>query len=225
MNFTKEDLKNGAVALELTKECKVEQLREILKDVFTTENPPDGYYKFYYVAKSDKDLWICNTELPDRIKHSVTVTEFYKQNYIPKEKKLKGYKLNGVASARQVAHLLNFGAHEDKEGIFLWPNNPLTIKEAKRLGILDLWFTPVYEEEKPTEIEIKLASGESVKVTKNWVKYPDYKILINTIKEISASISYLESRVRGVVIGNSNISKYFTIKDIERVIEVHKTLQ
>ena len=65
------------------------------------------------------------------------------------EKKLIGYKLNGKVTADEVAALLDCSETVYSDGRFFKEEHlgSLTIERAQKLGILDLWFEPVYEEE------------------------------------------------------------------------------
>lgn len=76
------------------------------------------------------------------------------------EKKLIGYKLNGKVTIEQVAELLGCPSTV-KDGMFFWEPNleSPVVQRAKNLGILDIWFNPVY--------------GESYKVG-DWVIFEGY---------------------------------------------------
>ena len=63
------------------------------------------------------------------------------------EKKLIGYKLNGKVTAEQLAKLLDCNENT-KDCMFFWEPNLKSpvVQRAKNLGILDIWFNPVYKE-------------------------------------------------------------------------------
>ena len=79
----------------------------------------------------------------------ITFEQF--QKYVLKEKEMErkiiGYKLNGKVEVEKVAYLLGCASTE-RDGMFFWETHfdGLTFLKAKELGILDLWFEPVYEE-------------------------------------------------------------------------------
>jgi len=108
-------------------------------------------------------------------------------------KKLIGYKLNGTVTAQQVADLIQCSPDIYKNGCFLlYPihfdgGSICSVKGAgnklKELGVLDLWFTPVYEEETKTitsgseRIEVKITPGISIEAQGKTIK-------IELLKEI-----------------------------------------
>lgn len=108
-------------------------------------------------------------------------------------KKLIGYKLNGTVTAQQVADLIQCSPDIYTNGCFLlYPTHfdvgrVCNVKGAgnklKELGVLDLWFTPVYEEEIKTitsgskRIEIKIIPGKSIEAQGKTIK-------IELLKEI-----------------------------------------
>lgn len=91
-------------------------------------------------------------------------------------KKLIGYKLNGVATAQQVATLAECDPKIYSNGCFLiYPDHFDTTGSGygvgtrlEKLGILDIWFTPVYEEETKTiisgdqRIYVEIIPGRSI---------------------------------------------------------------
>jgi len=79
----------------------------------------------------------------------ITFEQFQKHVLKEKEmeKKIIGYKLNGKVEVEKVAYLLGCASTE-RDGMFFWETHfdGLTFLKAKELGILDIWFEPVYEE-------------------------------------------------------------------------------
>lgn len=73
------------------------------------------------------------------------IQEKIKENKM--EKKLIGYKLNGKVTVEQLAKLLDCNENT-KDCMFFWEPNLKSpvVQRAKNLGILDIWFNPVYEE-------------------------------------------------------------------------------
>ena len=80
----------------------------------------------------------------------ITLEQFKKHILKEKEmeRKIIGYKLNGKVDAEKVAYLLGCRSTEDN-GMFFWGchlSDTGVVKKAEELGILDIWFEPVYEE-------------------------------------------------------------------------------
>lgn len=73
-------------------------------------------------------------------------THILKQNM----KKIIGYKLSGVATAQEVARLLNCDDYIDNQGLFFTAAQAVSPsgQKAKDLKVFDIWFTPVYEDDK-----------------------------------------------------------------------------
>jgi hypothetical protein len=97
--------------------------------------------------------------------------------------KLIGYKLSGIASWNQICSLLSYAMpHKDKKHDLFFDkysiNSPL-FKRVEALGILDLWFTPVYsvKEEEPKLIRHKMHADNGdfeLEISSNGICYrPD----------------------------------------------------
>lgn len=84
------------------------------------------------------------------------------------EKKLIGYKLNGVVTAEQAGNLLRC-SKEEKDGLFFWDielHKPI-IEKVKKLGILDIWFEPVYRE----ELYVTISGYDAEIIDKDLIKF------------------------------------------------------
>jgi len=110
-----------------------------------TDKRKDAYWHYPEISKyasSDSRINAGYTE--------ITFEQFKK--YVLKqdnmEKKLIGYKLNSKASANQVANVLGCANTVYSDGRFFleYHLTGYTLEQAKSLGILDLWFEPVYED-------------------------------------------------------------------------------
>ena len=66
-----------------------------------------------------------------------------------KENKLVGYKLSGKVSAQEVGRILNVDSKLYSDGRFFIESQLgcSAIEKAKNMGVLDIWFIPVYDED------------------------------------------------------------------------------
>ncbi len=100
----------------------------------------------------DKTYMLYVAELPSWGNYTEITLEQFK-TYILKEKTMEkeiiGYKLNGKATAEEVSILLKCDKQVYSDGTFFTKGhlNSDVIKKAKSLGILDIWFEPVFKEE------------------------------------------------------------------------------
>jgi hypothetical protein len=97
------------------------------------------------------------------------VIKFYKTQKINmQEKKLIGYKLIKPEYAEVVLELegRSFIGSDVKNGQILHCDHTESVNKLKKVGVLDLWFEPVYEQIKPTFKQYSLESGFTVIVHK-----------------------------------------------------------
>lgn len=210
--------------------CK---LRAILSDVFPGSRMPDGN-SIYYRASNSPNAWA--TLSPGK-SYVMTVEDFYESTYKPIPgkgiKKLIGYKLSGIVSAKDAAHFLDC-SDEVHNGLFFsnadFGGKALT--KAEKTKVLDIWFTPVYEEIL-THLKVVLSDGSAVKVTKDGIEYDiqftDVKLPIEFIKAILKPIPLptlpnWNINSTGFSIGCKESPKFYTRDDAEKVIEAHNTL-
>lgn len=222
MKYTIEDFKDRKISLKYEdKPGDLEKLRKIMNTIYPDRITPKGKSMYYYSLRQHTD-WMSN-DIPPSETHVVKVEDFYNMIFSPK--KLIGYKLNGLVSAYQVAELLDCGSN-DKDGLFFWDlHHPYTqnvIDKARKLGILDLWFDKVYEEEKKEKI-FKLGSGKEVLITKEKFMCDDIFISTQTMKHLLNSLAYI-----GIYKVISTAFKIgcveFTREELEQALEIQKSL-
>ena len=119
----------------------------------------------------------------------ITFQQF--QKYVLKEKEMEkkiiGYKLNGKVTAKEAAEFLECSKNLNENGCFFWKSHfdSTSFFKAKRTGVLDLWFEPVYKQEKQIiqmyssnngMFEIEVVDGkayyrpENKELPKKWIK-------------------------------------------------------
>lgn len=105
--------------------------------------------------------------------------EFYletlKLNTMPvkqTERKLIGYKLSGRASAEEIARILNCSAELYEHDLFFGQQHldSLVLKKVKELGVLDIWFIPVFED----EIKIKFKEGDFIHISNDGGRFSSH---------------------------------------------------
>jgi hypothetical protein len=79
------------------------------------------------------------------------------------ERKLIGYKLSGKVSAEEIARILYCSVDLYEHDLFFGQQHldSLVFKKVKELGVLDIWFIPVFED----EIEIKFKEGDFIHIS------------------------------------------------------------
>lgn len=126
--------------------------------------------------------------------HPVYTFEQFKEKYLNnmENKEIIGYKLNGKVSAEKVATLLGCDKSE-YQGMFFHEGSlgGRFFNKAQELGILDLWFTPVYKE-KEVIIDMNGQFKLTVKEGKIYHKTEDItgyvKEIINWSKNIPSKM-------------------------------------
>lgn len=239
--YTIEDLQQRKVSLHLTNKDSLNTLNIILNKVFYKSKPAEGTSYYYNAHPNNNKNWECSDIKPPL--NIVTVDKFYHDNFtthtqqsinsnpLP-EHKILGYKLNGIATPKNVAALLECGLNigTDTPVMDLYFNksswNKKYKEKAELLGILDIWFTPVYEEEK---IEILCENGQSIMVSKETITFEDVELHIEFINQLLKptklpgmnSYSYkTESWWIGCVV----TPKLFTRTDARNVLKAHTKL-
>jgi len=106
---------------------------------------------------------------------SESYLETLKLNIMPvkqTERKLIGYKLSGKASAEEIARILNCSAKLYEHDLFFGPQHldSLVLKKVKELGVLDIWFIPVFED----EIEIKFKEGDFIHISNDYGRFSSH---------------------------------------------------
>jgi hypothetical protein len=138
-NHLIKQLQEGKIAVH--NDGTLEELREVLKYAF----PKDGWYNGatkYYIS-SGGTQWIATdkTDLP-----SYSVKKFLKEETM--EKKIIGYKLTKPEyekAANQITGTENLILHSQNYNFQI---DTIAYDRVVKAGVLDLWFEPVYEEEK-----------------------------------------------------------------------------
>jgi hypothetical protein len=163
---------------------------------FSTDDCPNTYIGCDW--RNNTYEWFYNTDSHFKQYIEITFEQFKK--YILKQETMKpiiGYKLKDEQYREAINMLIK------AYGIFSKPvmglNSPKSIDTLQKAGVLDLWFTPVYEEEK---VEI---AGYKSEIIGNVVKFgcqefekPEIEAIYRLFdKEINASLS----------IGSHNITK------------------
>lgn len=162
-------------------------------------------------------------------------------------KELIGYKLNGKATAKQVALLLECDTYISKDGLFFTKHNlgSTTIDTAKKLGVLDLWFEPVYEEKLKeanvtigsNDVRVTIKSDGRIIVKDNYnnklidTHVEKLKIIVDYISnntaifgDIEGYTVYIPIEERNIRIGCGSENHMFSINELKLVIDTFKTL-
>ena len=185
MNQTLKNIKEGKLAIFHDTKGISEKLSKILKEVFPDDNKiVNGSWNYYYKDIHYPKTWSYSDCKPSYM-NSMTTDEVYQQLF--SEKKLKGYKLNGKVSKEKIANLLTC-ATATKDSLFFWEGHLKggypPFDKAKELGILDLWFEPVYEEDKPAFFTYKISNGKEVTVFKEGVCYEGKVLSVEGLKSL-----------------------------------------
>lgn len=153
-------------AIDVSIKCRCSTWKKIEKEVNVAKCMLNINYVSFGFIEYQNEIWIL-FEIPDykgvayyMIRES-DIIELYKKQNNMEEKEIIGYKLNGKVSPIEVAQLLNCDPNE-KDGMFFWGIHldAGTFKKAKELGILDIWFTPVYAEEFQVGDYVKIIKAE-----------------------------------------------------------------
>jgi hypothetical protein len=139
-NHLIKQLQEGKIAVH--NDGTLEELREVLKYAF----PKDGWYvhgatKYYKSNGGTQWISIDKTDFP-----SYSVKEFLKEKTM--EKKIIGYKLTKPEYEKAANQITG------TENLILYSQNynfqidTIAYDRVVKAGVLDLWFEPVYEEEK-----------------------------------------------------------------------------
>ena len=143
------------------------------------------------------------------------IYKIFEKNYgMKEEKEIIGYKLNGKVTAIQVGMLLDCRPNE-LNGMFWWKDNldSIAFKKCKEMGILDIWFEPVYT------LEVKKNIGsKAVEFIANQGKvYVDnQEIDIDKLNQLIQIESISGFSVKSYEIGCAN----YTREDINTIIEM-----
>ena len=111
-----------------------------------------GYSKSNFLHRHPNYIKLSTQQFKDNILNefimSVNNDEKLANNNNNMNKELIAYRLNGKVTPEQAANLLDCSAYILDNGCFIniGPND-IFINKAKELGILDLWFTPVYKQD------------------------------------------------------------------------------
>lgn len=125
-------------------------------EVFDNSRYSNGYY---LISNDFLDCWLSgnthsvrNNFFLDNVEE-INFEEF-KKIFLNKDKEIVGYKLNGVVSKEIVNKVLNWNNSRDQDGLYFIKGHlgGCLVAEAKRLDILDKWFTPVYEDKPKFEL-------------------------------------------------------------------------
>jgi len=151
-------------------------------------------------------------------------------------KKLIGYKLNGKVTAQQVADLINCSPDVYSNGCFLLYPTHFDVggfngickgagNKLKELGVLDTWFTPVYEESTKTiisgdqRIEIKITPGSKIEAAGREVKIALLKEIHEDMVDniFHENTTDWEIKFPAVKIGCST----FSYQEIKQIIDIY----
>lgn len=96
----------------------------------------------------------------------------------------------------------------------------------KEAGVLDIWFTPVFEPEKPKEKVITLSNNKSVKIKKEGLYTEGRLILIKYIEDLFNVDQGFGGTNWKVQYNNFDIGCYKNLnrKDLENILEAYKSL-
>jgi hypothetical protein len=139
-NHLIKQLQEGKIAVH--NDGTLEELREVLQYAFPKDNWTTFGGTIYYIS-SGGTHWISTdkTNLP-----SFSVKEFLKEETM--EKKIIGYKLTKPEyekAANQITGTENLILHSQNYNFQI---DTIAYDRVVKAGVLDLWFEPVYEEEK-----------------------------------------------------------------------------
>ncbi len=113
----------------------------------------------------------------------------------------------------------------------LWSDYPklsseFAINKMKEAGVLDIWFTAVYEPEKPKEKVITLSNDKSVKVTKEGLFAEGKLVNIMYIKSLYCETNTFGDTGWELQINNFDIGCYKNLnrEDLRYILEAYKSL-
>jgi hypothetical protein len=164
----------------------------------------------------------------------ITINQIKELNNM-ENKKIIGYKLikpEYKEAALAIVKRLSDDSWENwdstlkKYGVnFYCPSNhEKWLKEAK---VLDIWFTPVFEPEKPKEVIVELSNGKSVTVKKEYVLAEAKKIDIKYIKSLHCNTNTFGDTGWSIQYNTFDIGCYknLTRNDLNLIIEAYNKLQ
>jgi hypothetical protein len=220
------------------------------------------YYRFNLNGKNRIDKIGWNGEpyftLPSYgIKHEFSFEEFKsyfetnrEQNM--EQKKIIGYKLNGTVDRKTVDRFLgetmsycgdvllsgkskhcNEMTEEEKSVYFTRGHvEGSLVKKCRQACVLDLWFTPIYEPEKPREIAATLSNNKLINITKEGVIVEGKLVKIKYIESLYSKTKYSETNTFGDTGWNIRYNtfdigcyKNLNKKDLEYILRIYKSLQ
>jgi len=155
MTYSIENFKKGLFIIENN---NVDKLIAIMGKIYPERTLPRGSATFYLGEEEHWKGCFTGSGLV------ISATKFFDIVFPKEGKKLIGYKLNGKITAQQAYSLLSCNYFLTPEICF--QKNSNTYNKAKELGVLDLFFEPVYEEDKPSSYELGLACGKTIRIDK-----------------------------------------------------------
>lgn len=141
------------------------------------------------------------------------------------EKKIIGYRLikpEYSQAAERIANCSNWAAFETNLLYYNWCKD--TKEKLEKAGVLDIWFTPVYEPEKPKEKTITLSNNKLVKVTKEGVRVESKFVEIKYIESLFSNTKMFGDTGWELQINNFDIGCYKNLnrEDLKYILEAYK---
>jgi len=208
-----QELREGKVAV--TNDGSLNDLNKVLKYAFPEDLITSGVNKFYKINSGKSYYWggVNKTDLP-----SYSVKDFLKEETM--EKKIIGYKLIKPEYKKAAQEIIGLRVNWEigKSFTEVMENKPSSyyIEKLTEVGVLDLWFEPIYEEEikLPT---INTYEGEIVGKT---IKYGCAILNITMLKKVLETTRIVSPDGAGnrsikAIVLDSGVE--ISIKDIEQI--------
>lgn len=216
----------------LPKKWCVEVTNEILEDLITLRKTL-GKDDFENIRNYTYCLNDGNYSGDHVVRGQLITTEQFKKYVLKQnnmEKKLLGYKLIKPEYRKAATAIINNNSFSTIPGIDIKVAS--TIESFKKAGVLDLWFTPVYEEikqDKEFNIPCKYGSFNLTVKKEGFLYIPDNRVL-----NVPDIISFCDLRAKQIskylftnIVEKINMGckKEIKVSDLDPLIEYWRTLQ